>query len=114
MSSVASGSYLGRTQEQINNAYVYPPIRGFQYGVFNSGTNVPASGTGVTITYTFPTPFTSTPFLLVTYATNATAITSMINYTVLSVTTTDFSLRVYGVSTGGAVPMVFNWVAWPK
>lgn len=119
--STGYSSYIGRTSEQIAGAYQFPPFKDYQSGVWNTATNVPAAGNAnaITISFTFPVPFSTPPFVMLTYVNNITSINSMINYTYMGSTTTGFSIRVFGITsgansgTGGTSPMQFNWMAWP-
>lgn len=115
MASIIAANYVGRTSEQITNAYLNLPFKGFQYGNWNTGTNVPVSGAanGITLTFTFPTAFDSVPFVMLTYMNNITSLNSIIYYCLQTVTTTQFTIRVFGANTGGSSPMTFNWMAWP-
>lgn len=67
------------------------------------------------LTFTFPVPFSSPPFVMLTYQNNITSLNSMIYVTLQTTTATDFSIRVFGATggTGGSSPMNFNWMAWP-
>ncbi len=114
MATTGVSNYIGRSAEQINNAYLFPPFHDFQYGTWNTGTTVPGAGSGVTLAFTFPVPFEKPPFAILTYTNNITSINSQCWWTLMNTTTTQMQVRVQGPAggTGGASPMNFNWMAW--